>query len=57
MFSPLLKRMSSAEPELLSYRKLKRVVQNEKNDHKNPNNSRNYHHDIGIYQGTRKRIT
>ena len=33
-----------AEPELLSYGKpLKGVVQNEKNGHKNPNNSHNYH--------------
>ena len=28
-----------AEPDLLRYRKPKRVVQNEKNGHKNPNNS------------------
>ena len=32
-----------AEPELLSYRKPKRVVENEKNDHKNPKDSHNYH--------------
>ena len=32
-----------AETELLSYKKPKRVVQNEKNGHKNPNNSHNYH--------------
>ena len=31
-----------AEPELLSYRKPKRVVQNENNGHKNTNNSHNY---------------
>ena len=44
-----------AEPELLSYRKPKRVVKKVKNDHKNPNNSHNYHgeyHDeIEFYQG------
>ena len=32
-----------AEPESVSYRKLKHIVQNEKNGHKNPNNSQNSH--------------
>ena len=45
-----------AELELLSCsRKSKRVVQNEKNDHKNPNDSHYYHdenHDeIELYHG------
>ena len=43
-----------AEPELLSYRKPKRVVQNEKNCHENPNNNHNYHNEIDIYQGNSK---
>ena len=47
-----------AEPELLSYRKPKRVFQNEKSGHKYPNNSHNYHdenHDeIELYQGNIK---
>ena len=34
-----------AEPELLSYRKPKHIVPNEKNGHKNPNNSHNYHYE------------
>ena len=48
-----------AEPVLLSYRKPKHVDHNEKNGHKNPNNSHNYHgenHDeIVLYQGTSKK--
>ena len=47
-----------AEPALFSYRKPKRIVQSEKNGHKNPNNSHNYHdenHDeIEFYQGSSK---
>ena len=53
MFSPILKEnvqgrkhpgsCAFPEPELLSYRKLKNVVQKVKNGHKNPNNSK--HHD------------
>ena len=50
-----------AEPELLSYKKLKRVAQDEKNGHKNPQNSHNYYdenHDvIKLYQGNSKRST
>ena len=34
-----------AEPELLSYRKPKHIVHNEKNGHKNLNNSHNYHYE------------
>ena len=51
MFNPIFKEnvlgrkhpgsCAFAEPELLCYRKPKRVVQNEKNGHKNPNNSHN----------------
>ena len=68
MFNPIFKEnvqrwkhpgsCAIAESNLLSYRKSKRVVQNEKNGHKNPNNSRNYHdenHDeIDLYQGNSK---
>ena len=49
-----------AEPEFKSFRrrKPKRVFQNEKNGHKNRNNSHNYHdrkHDeIELYQGNSK---
>ena len=50
-----------SEPELLSYRKPKIVIQKVKNGHKNPNNSHNYHgenHDeIEFYQGNSKRST
>ena len=35
-----------AEPELLSYRKSERVVQNKKDGHKIPNTSHNYHDEI-----------
>ena len=51
MFNPIFKwnvqgrkhpgRCTFAEPELLSYRKPKHVVQDKKNGHKNPNNSHN----------------
>ena len=64
MFNPILKENAQgrkhpencafAEPELLSYRNPKRVVQNERNGHKDPNNSHKYHdenHDeIELYQ-------
>ena len=64
MFSPLYKEYVQrlkhpgscifAEPELLNYRKAKRVVQNEKHGHKNPNNSHNNmaenHDEIELYQ-------
>ena len=47
-----------AEPELLSYRKPKRVVQNEKDDHKDFHNIQNHHgenHDEKeLYQGNSK---
>ena len=43
-----------AEPEQLSYRKLKLVVQNETNGHKNPDSSQNYHDEIDFYQGNSK---
>ena len=50
-----------AEPEQLSYRKRKRVFQNEKNGHKNSNNNHNYHdenHDeIELYQENIKSST
>ena len=50
-----------AEPELLSYKKLKRVVQDEKNGHKNPKNNHNYHDEnldvIKLYRGNSKRST
>ena len=64
MFNPIFKEnvkgrehpgsCALAEPEILSYRKPKRVVQNEKNGHENDNSSHNYHdenHDeIELYQ-------
>ena len=43
-------RCAFVELELLCYRKPKRVVQNKKNGHKNPNNSHNYHDEIEFYQ-------
>ena len=44
-------RCAFAEPEMLSYRKPKLVVQNEKNGHTNPNNIHNYQNEIGgLYQ-------
>ena len=50
-----------AEPDLLSYRKHKRVVQNEMNDHYNSNNSQKYHDENRdereLYQGNSKRST
>ena len=50
-----------AEPELLSYRKLKIVVQKVKNGHKNPNNSHKYddenHDEIEFHQGNSYRST
>ena len=52
MFNPIFKknvqerehpgRCAFAEPELLSHIKPKRVIQTEKNDHTNPNNSHLY---------------
>ena len=39
-----------AEPEQLGNRKSKRVVQNKKNGHKNPNDSYNYHDEIEHHQ-------
>ena len=43
-----------AEPKLLSYRKPKHIVHNEKNGNKNPNNRHNYqyenHDEIKLYQ-------
>ena len=50
-----------AEPELLSYRKPKRVVQSEYNGYKNPTNGHKYHdenhEEIALYQGNNKRGT
>ena len=50
-----------AEPELLNYRKVKLVVQNEKNDHKSPNNSHNFydesHDEIELYKAISRRST
>ena len=56
MFNPIFRenvqgrkhpgRCALTEPEVICYRKSKRVVQNEKNGHKNPNNSRNYHDEL-----------
>ena len=67
MFNPIFKenvqgrKHPFAEPELLSYRKPERVIQNVTNDHTNPNDSHNYHdenHDeIEHYQGNSKRST
>ena len=37
-----------AETELLSNRKPKLVIKNQKNGHKNPNNSHNYHDEIMV---------
>ena len=50
-----------AEPELLSHRKPKYVIQKLKNGHKDPNDSHNYHDEnhcgIEFYQGNSKRST
>ena len=50
-----------AKLELLGYKKPERVVQNEKNGHKDPNDNHNNHdgnHDeIELYQGNSKRST
>ena len=43
-------RCAFAEPELLSYTKPKRVAQNKRNGHKNPNNN----HDCHMYVSPRK---
>ena len=43
-----------AEPGLLSYRKPKRVVQNEKNGHEDPNDRDENHYGIEPYQGNIK---
>ena len=45
------------EPELLSYRMPKNVVQNKENGNENPNNNRNYHDEMKLYQGISKRNT
>ena len=69
MFNPIFKEIvrgqkhaqscSFAGPELLSYKKSKHVVHNEKNGHWNLINSHNYHaenHDqIELYQRNSKR--
>ena len=67
MFNPIFKenvqgqkdpgRCAFVEPELLSYRKPKRVVQIKKNGHKNPKDNHNYHDDIELYQGISKMNT
>ena len=44
-----------AEPELLTFRKPKHVIQNKNNGHKNPNNGHNYH-DEKLYQRIREHI-
>ena len=56
MFNPIFKEniqgrkhpgiCAFAEPELLSHKKSKRVIQNENSSHKNPNDSRNHHDEI-----------
>ena len=50
-----------AETELVSNRKSKLVVHNEKNGHANPNNSHNYHDEnhgeIELHQGNSKMST
>ena len=65
MFNPIFKEnvqgrkhpgsCAFAEPELLSNRKPKCVVQNEKGGHKNPNDNQNYndetHNDVEPCQG------
>ena len=66
MFNPIFKEniqerkhlgsCAFGEPELLSYRKPKRVVQNEKNGHKTSNNNPNYHDWIELYQRNSKNI-
>ena len=51
-------RCACAEPELLCFRKSKRVVcNNNNNGHKNSNDSHNYHDDTELYQGISKRNT
>ena len=67
MFIPIFKanvqgqkhrgRCAFAEPELISYRKPKRVVQKKKNDNKNSNNSHNSHDEIELDQGFSKKNT
>ena len=67
MFNPIFKRnvkgqkhpgrRAFTEPELLSFRKSKRVVQNKNKGHKKNNNNHNYHDKIELYQGIIKRNT
>ena len=70
MFNPIFKENAQgrkhpgssafAEQELLRHRKLKYIIQKEKNGHETFNNSHNYHenHDeIELYQGNSKRGT
>ena len=70
MFNPIFKNVQRrkhpgtcavAEPKLLSYKKPKRVVKTERNDHKYINNSHDYHDenhdDIELYQGNSKMST
>ena len=51
MFNPISKwnvrvGFTFTDPKLLCYRMPKRVVQNKKNCHKNPDDSHNYHGEI-----------
>ena len=71
MFNPIFKENTKgrkypgscafAEPELLSHRKPKHVVPNDKNGHNDPNNGHNYHDEnhieIEFYQVNSKRST
>ena len=50
-------RCAFAEPELLTFRKPKHVIQNKNNGHKNSNNNPNYHDDIELYQEISRRNT
>ena len=65
MFNPIFKenvqgwkhpwRLAFTEPEKLSYKEPKHVAPNNKNGHKNPNNSHSYHDGIELYQGIIKK--
>ena len=67
MFNPMFKgnvqgrkhpgRCGFAEPELLYFRKPKRVIKNKNNGHKNPNNSQNHRDEIELNQGISKEET
>ena len=46
-----------AEPELVTFRKPKCVIQNKNNVHKNLNNSHNYYDEIELFEGVSNRNT